>query len=400
MSGTTATLKLEADLGAGSPRSSAPTWTDITAYLMRVGSASRGRTYELAQMNTGAFDLLLDNSDRRFDASNAAGPYYPNLVPMRPMRLTAVISATTYHALRGYALEFPPVWELPSWAEVPVRGTDGLGTLALENNLVGSWSQENTGTRIGHVLDAIGQASADRVLDTGTDLVAAAAYVAANQQGALSHVQACEVTENGLFFYDAQARAIFKSRRSVITLQSASKVTFGDAGGAELDYEEAPGDYSDKLIYNEVTVTDSANNAVTISDATSQGAYWPRSLTRATLLPAGSTVTTDAAQFLLDYYKQPGFRFQSLTFMASLSDTLMVEALTREIGDKITVKLTPPGGGARIAQDCIVQSITHHDIECADPLVWYTTYELAPAPSSAAWILDSSALGSTTKLVY
>ena len=58
------------------------TWTDITSYVISF-STRRGRSDALGRIEAGTASLVLDNSDRRFDPTFAASPYYPNVVPMK-----------------------------------------------------------------------------------------------------------------------------------------------------------------------------------------------------------------------------------------------------------------------------------------------------------------------------
>lgn len=396
---TSATITVSADLSGTSPRvaNSSAVYTDISSAFLAAQKIRRGRTYELVDMDQGAMACDLDNRDRSFDPVNASGPYYPNVKPMVRGQIKVTISATVYKVFTGYALSWPPVWESPDWSQVTVTWADAFVAASL-TDLIASWSQEATDVRIGHVLDALGFPAADRVLDAGASLCAAVTFVETDQKKAIDHLRDIERTESGMFFFDGQGRAIFKSRRNLLLAQATTKATFGDTG-TDLHYEEAPGDYGDRLIYNSVAIVDSANNATTVTDATSQNAYWPRSLQRQTLLPSGSLEATDAANFFLSAYKDPHFRFQNLTFIASLSDALMTEAVTREIGDRITVKKTAPGGGAQIVQDCIVQSITHV-VAPGDPFVWTTTYELSPAVQAQAWIFDTSMFDTSTVFAY
>ena len=67
-----------------------PAWVDITDYWMREATVSRGRQSELAQFSPGRLSVTLNNSDRRFDPNHSTGPYYGNLRPRRPIRLSAV----------------------------------------------------------------------------------------------------------------------------------------------------------------------------------------------------------------------------------------------------------------------------------------------------------------------
>jgi len=70
---------------ASSPDDASPTWTDISAYVKRC-SPTHGRDSELEDFSPGTNTIVLNNTDRRFDPTYAAGPYYGNLHPFRRIR--------------------------------------------------------------------------------------------------------------------------------------------------------------------------------------------------------------------------------------------------------------------------------------------------------------------------
>lgn len=86
-------------------------WTEISAY-MRGASIRRGRQHELARTEAGTATIRLRNTDRRFDATNTASPYAPNVIPMRRVRVQALHQGTTYDLFQGYiedwGLRWPP----------------------------------------------------------------------------------------------------------------------------------------------------------------------------------------------------------------------------------------------------------------------------------------------------
>lgn len=55
-----------------------------------------GRRDEFGVNETGTFEGVFDNDDRRFDPLNSAGPYFGQLLPNKQMRLQATYSGTTY----------------------------------------------------------------------------------------------------------------------------------------------------------------------------------------------------------------------------------------------------------------------------------------------------------------
>lgn len=69
-----------------------PVWEDITEWW--AGDAGTraslcGRQTELDRFNDASLTVALDNTTRRFDPTNTAGPYYGNLRPMRRIRIRA-----------------------------------------------------------------------------------------------------------------------------------------------------------------------------------------------------------------------------------------------------------------------------------------------------------------------
>jgi hypothetical protein len=71
---------------ASAPLGGSYTWTDITDYVKSV-STSRGRDYELDQMQAGKASIVLNNADGRFTPDSASSPYYPNVLPRRRIRI-------------------------------------------------------------------------------------------------------------------------------------------------------------------------------------------------------------------------------------------------------------------------------------------------------------------------
>jgi hypothetical protein len=67
-----------------------PTWTDLTSRLVSIGSASRGRQYELDQNQTGNLSATWLNIDEALNPSNAGSPYSPNVQPYRQILCRAM----------------------------------------------------------------------------------------------------------------------------------------------------------------------------------------------------------------------------------------------------------------------------------------------------------------------
>ena len=73
---------------------SANTYTDLTARLVQQWGTSRGRQFELDEVQPGTWSGVWDNRDGNLDPSNTAGILSPNLLPYRPWRIRAQWPAT------------------------------------------------------------------------------------------------------------------------------------------------------------------------------------------------------------------------------------------------------------------------------------------------------------------
>lgn len=103
-----------------------PTWTDVSDYF-RGGRWNHGRAHERATFEPGTAEVVLTNTDRRFDPLHASGPYYGDLLPNRRIRITATWDATTYDCWYGFVDEWR---QDPRGGVCVVTATDAFKMLA------------------------------------------------------------------------------------------------------------------------------------------------------------------------------------------------------------------------------------------------------------------------------
>jgi len=116
------------------PLDTSPTWTDISAYVRDV-SITRGRYSEFTPYAPGVATIRLDNRDRRFDPEHTSGPYYGDLVPMVPVRITSNYNGgTDYILFYGFAQGWPTAYN--------TANTDAVATINCVdgNRLLGNTS--------------------------------------------------------------------------------------------------------------------------------------------------------------------------------------------------------------------------------------------------------------------
>lgn len=120
------------------PLAASYTYTDVSDYVRDVPSIFRGKTSELDDLSPGHWTILLYNGDRRFDPDYSSGAYYPDVVPMVPVRLKATFATVTYVVATGFVLGWRQIEDGPG-AGLFVEVTCVDGTRFMRNNqLAGS----------------------------------------------------------------------------------------------------------------------------------------------------------------------------------------------------------------------------------------------------------------------
>jgi hypothetical protein len=82
-------------------------WTDITRWVRKF-SVKRGRQHELGHVEVGTASFTLSNQDGRFSPFNTNSPYNGQLIPMRPIKVTATWSSVNYNVYYGYVESWVP----------------------------------------------------------------------------------------------------------------------------------------------------------------------------------------------------------------------------------------------------------------------------------------------------
>lgn len=118
---------LEAAFGSY-PGDASYSWTDISTRGIST-TYSRGRSYELDQAQAGQGQTVLNDQDRAFDSNYSSSPYYPDVIPMVPLRGYAVIAATTYYQFQHYVTSWTRQRMGPNWAKRTIRSVDGFELL-------------------------------------------------------------------------------------------------------------------------------------------------------------------------------------------------------------------------------------------------------------------------------
>lgn len=380
---------------------STPAWQDISTYV-RSGEIRRGRQREFDRIEAGVCTLMLNNRGRHFDPTYTDGLFYPNVLPMRQLRVRATHQGVVYDLFTGYVERWPQQWpDQGTDSQVPVTAVDGFGALSKAGIGTGAeWPQEDSGARVNRTLDAAEWPVLDRVISTGQSLIAAVKFAVDSDVMALAHIQDVASSELGLAFVNGSGDFVFHDRhRRRRAPYTTSQATIGDVPNA-VTYHDLEGDYDVEQIYNDARVTAAGGRPAQVVDEASRFRFRRRTVARSTLL-ARRTEAEDQASYFVTTYKDPLLRLPRMDLTPRASLSLMTQALSREISDHITAVRTPMGLGNTINQHAFIESIEHR----WQPDDWKTSWFLSPVPFTTIdwWVLGDSTYGvvsTTDRLVY
>lgn len=258
-------------------------WEDISAYVRKVQIRRGANRIEspVPRYEAGTCTVELNNLDRRFDPTYLSGPYVSagvtQVTPMRAIRVSAEWNGVVYPLFRGFADEWKIDYNGPNWSVCTLQCTDA--TKVLSNNdrtaVAGAGAGEDTGARVGRILDSASWSDTDRIIATGDTTVQATTL----DGSAWTELLLVQDTEYGELYIDESGRVFFRNRQAAMEdLRSISAVAkFGD---------DAVGDVETtvNLIFNPSSETDitywAAGGSVppTLTQSSAQAKYGTKSV--------------------------------------------------------------------------------------------------------------------------
>lgn len=379
-------------------RLGAEVYADVATWFQG-GSVKRGVSrfdgiYGRAE--AGTMQIVLDNNDRRFDPTNLAGPYVAagatQVKAGRAIRLRAIWASVTYDLFRGFVDEPRLTYVKRGPATTTLTATDGTAAVANYDQNGGATvgAGEDTGARINRVLDNLGWPAVERNIAVGRTTVQGTDLSA----NAWAEIVLTSDTELGEVYFEADGRLTFRNRHalSTDTRSNTSQAVFGDADdGVELGFTDVELVADLNQTRNVIRAGRVGGVQQTVEDASSIAEYRRRTWQRTDLLHQTDAEVADYAAYVLSLLKNNELRVSTLT-VDPLADParLFPHVLGRKLGDRVTVRFTPPGGGARITRDVFIRGIDH----AIGVDTWKTTFAFQDATNKFQFfVLDHATLG-------
>ncbi len=356
---------------------------DISAFV-REGNIQRGTARELQRASAGLGDLLLDNLDGRFTPF-LPGPYFPNVKPMRRIRIRAFWNGVFYPVAAFFVENWPVEFPEDTDQVTRVRLVDGLDVLA-GDEISGDFPEQGSGARVAAVLAAAGWLATETQIDAGVTTVPA---ITLTNVSPLNHIQDITYAEGGRFFIGKDGKARFRERSPEVNVDLSTRTWADDGtgmsylGGFTLPFDK-------DLIVNDVRLSRTGGVEQIAVSQVSQDAYGSRSAGKAGFLQTTDIqLSTDVqvlslAEDILARFSEPQLRFENLTDNA-MRHGFWDRVLAREIGDSVNVIESR----TQTAQVSTIEGITH---DFGDNQ-WRVTFSLSPTTVVQAGVWDDPDFG-------
>ena len=319
-------------------------WIDISQYFIDGLSISRGRNRAVDLFTAGTARFRLDNRDRTFDPTNTSGPFFGNLTPMRPVRISAIIEGTEVRLFVGFVTDWTSMYERPTDAWVDVDCVDAFILFAADTlpavSPVGDG--EKAGQRIDRLLTAT-NFGPQRNLSEGIYPLAETEF----DGNLLALMQESAASDFGLLFVARDGTVTYRTPFDII-VNSLPTVTFVQQNVMVpgVRYHDIELSTSAELLYNIVNVTWDGGTKV-VQDVLSVDEYLPRTLSLRTSLKNEADAES-LGDFVLSQYAEPKPRFRQIAVKMHdrrLSQTDRISVASLDIGDVVTAVRRAPGQG-------------------------------------------------------
>ena len=288
---------------------------DLTPNVRNI-TINRGRNVSSDQYIAGTAVVRVLDPDGAWNPQNTSSPYYPYLVPLRKVRISATTATKDAFLFSGYTTEYRysfPTGQEVGYVDIYVSDAFKLFNLAQVQTVTDSGAGQSTGTRIGKLLDQITFPTNMRTVATGESSCQADPATLRTALGALKNV---EFSEQGAFYIDGSGTAVFKSRNQVVSSISGNPIEFNQTTG--IPYRNLVYAFDDKLIINQANVTRYGGTAQFAQNADSVVKYFPHQYSANDIV-----VDTDASALNI-----------ARTYVATRAETtIRIDAMTVDLLD-------------------------------------------------------------------
>jgi len=356
------------------------TFADATEFVQGV-QIKRGKINPLDRFDAGSASVIFDNTNRVFDPLGTS-PFSEQLLPRRGIKISAADVLLFVGVVEDWNLDYDRSGDSQSVAVA----TDKF--LFLANQELDEFFnvEQKSGDRIVTILNKpeVLWPALEREIDTGQ--VELQDDFVEDNQNVLEYLQLVAESESGSLFIAADGKLTFFDKLKGPS--SVDLVTFSD-DGVDLPFQEIKALWGGEFLYNRIIVQALLGLPQISEDTTSQGFYGISTLSITDLLMKNDADAQSKSAALLNRFKEPTYRFDSLTTnLNALDDDQSLDLLNRDLTDVIRVRFTPNQIGDEINSLGSIIGI-QHSIQPGSHRITFNLDTLDFAP----FVLDDAVFG-------
>jgi hypothetical protein len=254
---------------------------DLTPDVRSI-SIKRGRNIMRDTYEAGTCTVRILDPNSYWNPQNSSSPFFGFLTPLRKLRVSATVGGVGYFLFSGYTTDYKYTYpQNQDTGYVDIICSDAF-RLMQQAGVVGvtdATAGQDTGTRIGKILDQVSFPASMRTIDTGNTTCIADP---GTSRTSLDAIKNAEFSEQGAFYINTAGTAVFINRTNVIKKYGNTPIEFNQSGG--IPYTDLRFAFDDKLIINSSTMTRYGGTAQSATDSTSIAKYFPHQLNQSNLV--------------------------------------------------------------------------------------------------------------------
>jgi hypothetical protein len=267
---------------------------DLTPNVYSI-SIRRGRNIMKDTYEAGTATVRVLDPTGAFNPQNVDSEFYPNLVPLRKLRVSATTDTAEHFLFSGYITDYK--YSFPQGQEtafVDLVCADGFRLFQMANigTVADTPAGQKTGERIDAILDDVQFPPSMRTISTGDNSCIADPATIRTTLEAIKNVEFSEGM--GAFYMSPDGTAVFKSRSEVVGSLGDTAIEFNQSGG--IPYRSVKYAFDDKLIINSVNFSRVGGSPQVVYDQVSIDKYFPHSLTQESLVAETDAIVANVAR--------------------------------------------------------------------------------------------------------
>ena len=357
---------------------------DLTDSVYQI-SIKRGRNIMRDTYEAGTCTVRVLDPNSYFNPQNVNSPYYGYLTPLRKLRVSATYNGIGYFLFSGYTTTYNysyPTNQDTGYVDIECADAFRLMQLANVTTVATTPAGQDTGTRIGKILDSVQWPNSMRALDTGATTCVADPATARTSLDALKNA---EFSEQGAFYMRADGTAVFKSRPNVIKAYGQTPIAFNQTGG--IPYRNLVFAFDDKLIVNSAGMTNVGGTQQVAENATSIAKYFPHASNQSNLVCQTDSDALNIARVYVATRQETTIRIDAMTVDLQDPSVPTATMLNLDYFSNLAITNIQPDGST-IAKTLQCQGLAW-DITPNKMIVTVTTLE----PIVDGFIIGSSVSG-------